>query len=166
MDPPLPQYFDYRVNEAAWRIQRARRPVTPFIHSAALTLPNGADLSNGARRRAETVRVTVRLDLWPLRFCPAGWKGTSSPQKGNYREWRSSQATVLASSSPRLRVAGPYLFARAARLPDFIRRPVSEPRCYCHGPRFHDASFLRRLVLSFRSSDEFHRIYTDYSWLF
>lgn len=63
------------------------------IHSGSRwTLPNGADLSNGARRRAETVRVTVRLDLWPLRFCCGMKKGrNSSLQKGNYQ----AVATVL-----------------------------------------------------------------------
>lgn len=63
------------------------------IHSGPRwTLPNGADLSNGARRRAETVRVTVRLDLWPLRFCCGMKKGrNSSLQKGNYQ----AVATVL-----------------------------------------------------------------------
>lgn len=73
--------------------------VGPWRHSFGprWTLPNGADLSNDARRRAETVRVTVRLDLWPLRFCCRllDEKGTKLlPAKGQL----PSVATVPASS--------------------------------------------------------------------
>lgn len=67
----LPQYFDYRVNERAYP-HSACSPARNAIHSAALAFPKQIYRTTCRRFNAS---ASVRLDLWLLRFCPAGWKG-------------------------------------------------------------------------------------------
>lgn len=100
----LPQYFDYRVNERAYP-HSACSPARNAIHSAALAFPKQIYRTTCRRFNAG---ASVRLDLWLLRFCPAGWKGLTPYSPRSRQKPRAITDEHGPPCSPRSIISSDY----------------------------------------------------------
>lgn len=69
------------------------------IHSATLALPE--QIYRAACRRVQRC-ASVRLDLWPLRFCPSGMKRDADAPKGarcNHRDQNGPPCSIISPAA-------------------------------------------------------------------